>query len=1230
LYIITQVMLLRLALLTLSCFSALLAQTGNGTIQGTVKDPAAAAIPAAKVSLEQVATGRQYQTQSTAVGLYIFPSLPPGNYRLTAEAPGMQTWRGNVFLQTGQNPVIDIPMSLAGTVTEVQVTADVTPLLTTTSATIANVVERERIDQLPLNGRIFTSLIAQTTPGIEGDRVNGMRTTAMEFVQDGATLNQRNVGGQPSRPPGLDTINEFRVETSVSSAKFNRPSSTIISTKSGTNDWHGSLFHTLRNNGIGVARRRQDFFSEPPQLIRNEYGASLGGPIRIPKLYNGRNRTFFFAAYEAFRLRSATNFGSTMPSGAMRQGDFSGLIDGIGRQITLYDPWSTGAAPSFTRTPFQGNRIPLSRRSPVADFLYGITPLPTLENVNPLLARNWFGPSPNSRDDDTFTTRIDHRLSDKDQIFARYTKSNRELIQRRSFNNNAPIPDGNLANYEFLPIYSQNGVFSWTRLWSPTLFMETIFTGMVNDDNYNTTAPGLDTNWAERLKLPNPFGANGLPDFVNTGFDMIYQGPRPRKDVTQLITLEQNYTKIAGKHQIEFGWRYRSENLNVLPDQEQNQGQLSFSSLATALYDTASVGNAVNAVPRTGHDSANLFLGVAQTYTATFNRGWYYIRGAENSAYIQDNWKLRPNLTLNLGLRYEYFSPVREANDVLVGFDVKSKSIASPIPIDRMIELGYTTRRIVDEFRRVGVNFISTDQAGLPSRLINPNWFDFSPRVGFAYQRRQLGKQWVLRGGFGTYRFPPPLRTFNSRMRANPPMQASTNRNINNAAQNPDGLGNLGIRSVPSVVAGLNSQNVLTPDALVPFVPGGPGAAAFDPNQPTTYASEWNLTLETEVAKNTVARLAYVGTTNRNLDQWQRLNDQANNYIWFASTGQSLPAGTFANTARRPFDNRVFGQIEIYRRTGYSNFNSLQAEIQRRYTRGLAFQFFYVLSHAMGTGNIATGDSSTNTVFNPEVFMPNAVPLDYDARNRFLNYRRDSEIPQHRLRWNFLYDLPAGRGKKFLGASNRFVDRLVGGWQLAGSGTWNSRWWSLPTGNWGALNNIEFYGKKYPIEDCRSGQCISGYLYYNGYIPANRINSRDANGNPNGVMGVPSNYRPAHLPVWPTPATPIPNDPNTALYEGNDVFVRLNNGSLQRVALNTNLHPWRNQIVPGPWIFNMNASLFKRIAITERWQLRFNADFFNVFNNPGTNMPNATNGIISNQTSAQGPRELQFTLRLSW
>jgi len=235
------------------------------------------------------------------------------------------------------------------------------------------------------------------------------------------------------------------------------------------------------------------------------------------------------------------------------------------------------------------------------------------------------------------------------------------------------------------------------------------------------------------------------------------------------------------------------------------------------------------------------------------------------------------------------------------------------------------------------------------------------------------------------------------------------------------------------------------------------------------------------------------------------------------------------------------------------------------------------------------------------------------------------------VRWNWIADLPFGKGKRFAGSAGRFLDGIIGGWQLAGSGNMNSRWWALPTNNWGTLGNVEIYGYQYPIEDCRSGRCIPGYLYYNGYIPANLINSTDQNGRPNGVMGVPSNFKPSSRPIFPTPADGgSRSDPNYAYYETNTTWVTLKNGTQQRIAMDTNLHPWRNQFKLGPKIWSLDASLFKRVAVTERVSMRFNADFFNVLNMPGTPMPASATGIINLNVSAQAARVLQLTLRMTW
>ena len=259
--------------------------------------------------------------------------------------------------------------------------------------------------------------------------------------------------------------------------------------------------------------------------------------------------------------------------------------------------------------------------------------------------------------------------------------------------------------------------------------------------------------------------------------------------------------------------------------------------------------------------------------------------------------------------------------------------------------------------------------------------------------------------------------------------------------------------------------------------------------------------------------------------------------------------------------------------------------------------------------------------FQADAFLPGTMPQDLDQRIRFYRYARDGDIPKHRMRWNFLYDLPIGQGKKLFGNVGAKLDRVVGGWQIAGSGTTLSRWVALPTTNWGIHRDVQIYGTKYPIQDCRSGPCFPGYLYYNGYIPANRINV------PGGVMGIPQGYVPSSQPINPAPASGSvdPNFNNT-----NNVFVTLKKGTNQLVNFDNGLNPWRNQYFPGPWISSMNASLYKAIKVNEHLLLRINLDAFNVFNHPGTPLPDSNTGIISLRTSGQGARVLQYTARLTW
>ena len=349
-------------------------------------------------------------------------------------------------------------------------------MLSLSNATLGTTIEHQRVEQLPLNGRSLVSLIQFTTPGAElggasgGVRIYGMREGSMEFVQDGATSADFRRGGGYARMPGLDTVDEFRMETNNASAKSNRPAKAIIKTKSGTNAFHGAVFETARNNAVGLARQREDYYDkaahDDPQRVR-PLGRRSGGAAEAVRR---RQPHFFFMAYERYARRQYSTSSAALPTAAMREGDFSGLIDGQGRRYTLYDPWSS--AKDWSRTPYPNNRIPISQRSSLAEYMYKIMPEPTLAGVNPLVSNNYFAPQPSNRDDHTGTLRVDHRLSARDNLFVRYTQST--ALQLFTNGGDSPVALDRSTNVRVLDTPNRTVAVSWTRLFSPTFFAETI------------------------------------------------------------------------------------------------------------------------------------------------------------------------------------------------------------------------------------------------------------------------------------------------------------------------------------------------------------------------------------------------------------------------------------------------------------------------------------------------------------------------------------------------------------------------------------------------------------------------------------------------------------------------------------------------------------------------------------------------------------------------------------
>src|SRR5437764_1172628 len=381
----------------LSFLPAAWPQASSSTVRGTVRDQGQAVVPKANVTLTNTDTNVARTTPTNEAGGYVFPGVFPGPYRITVESPGMQKYEATVTVQVQQDAAIDVVMQVGQTVTQVEV-ADVTSMVNTQNATLGHSLERQRIEQLPVNGRGYQAFLA-TVPGLDSSGIPqfyGMRTNTSNTMFDGAPVNEVWEGWDFGRVPGLDALQEIRVETNNSSAKFTRPATVMLTSKSGTNQFHGSMFETNRNSGYGVARRRQDTFTKAPFLNRNEFGVSVGGPLYIPKVYDGRNRTFFFVAWEGLRQVSYTTNQYSVPTEAMRNGDFRGLVDSQGRLIRLYDPLTT-APNTYERQPLSyngaANVIDPARITKVAKFIFGATPLPNQPGINPLLGPNLIVPT---------------------------------------------------------------------------------------------------------------------------------------------------------------------------------------------------------------------------------------------------------------------------------------------------------------------------------------------------------------------------------------------------------------------------------------------------------------------------------------------------------------------------------------------------------------------------------------------------------------------------------------------------------------------------------------------------------------------------------------------------------------------------------------------------------------------------------------------------------------------
>jgi Carboxypeptidase regulatory-like domain/TonB dependent receptor len=925
--------------LLLFCFIATLpalAQTATAELSGNVTDSTGASVANAKITATNPSTGFSREVSTNQSGAYVFTILQPGVYNLAAEAPGFRkTVQNNIELQVNQRAEVNIQMQL-GQLTETVEVTGAAPLLEAESSTLGTVVNSQLTAELPLNGRNFVQL-ATLSPGVNGtgysvsgtimsgtrpdDRrpgteifSNGNREGSNDFLFDGLDDNDRLTLSIVYRP-GVDAIKEFKVQTNLFSADQGRNSGAVVDvvTKSGTNDWHGSAFEFLRNSAMDARNYFNTKGTPFPPFRYNQYGGSFGGPIEIPKLYNGKNKTFFFVDYEGFRRTAQQLLVFSVPTAAMRQGDFSAL------PVKIYDPTSTTpSGSSYTRTPFPGNMIPANRFDPVTMKMVNAYPLPQTS----ALTNNYTSNMSQQQSWDQGDIRVDQNFGSKDTFFARYSIQHTTTVVPPTYPPTTiagishPLMLGDEASFagtSFQPV--QHAAAAYTHIFSPTLINDVRIGFNRYRDDYTlagtTASEPLGVELGVANSNPNAL-QTGLPIFSPASYEGIGMS-RSLPIYRRENTFEEldNVTWTKSSHTIKFGVDVRRRQITEYQTNRGN-GRFNFSTGFTAQPGVNS-----------GDSIASMLLGYPTLYEQDYLLVWPGIRGIETGLYFADDWRVSKKLTLNLGLRWEYYSPYSEV-------------------ANRWANFNPTTAKLLI----AGQNGVGSS-AGLSG-----DWKDFAPRLGFAYQALS---HTVIRGGVGLFYNPNgnggALLRFDRQLPFGPVLSISPGDQI---------LGPRVSNGFPATPT-INLAVANNPSGNVIGVPG---------NFKQAYAEQYNLTIEHEVRPiSTLFKFAYVGNLGRRLGTGWNPN-------------QPVP-GTGATLLRRPLYNLIptIGDINYYTSDGLSNYQAFQFSAEKRLSLGLTGLIGYTWSHSID--DVATDfGGGTGTPQDPRCRFCDRGNSAFDIRHR--------------------------------------------------------------------------------------------------------------------------------------------------------------------------------------------------------------------------------------------------------
>lgn len=856
--------------------SFLTAQVNTATISGTAVDQSGAAVPDATVTARNTATNVETQTVTGTEGIYVLPNLAVGRYSVTVAKSGFRTAaQSNILLTVDQRLRVDFQLRIGDVAESVDVQADVKQV-DTESATVGQVIDNKRVVELPLNGRNFIQLTA-LSPGtlVQGNSqftgepsvlVNGNRGGSTGFLFDGAENFEQNAQtAQVS--PSIDTIQEFKVQTSTFGADSGRQAAIVsVISKSGTNEFHGNLYEFLRNRAFD-ARNFFSLDSRSEDRKRNQFGGTIGGPIV-------RNRMFFFGGYEGNRQRVASVRNSLVPTAAQRAGNLAGLPP-------LYDPATTDR-PTSARDPFPGNVIPSSRLSSQSLGILEYIPLPNAPGDRYIV--NTVGKLTN----DQYNAKVDHRVTDRDNYFVRFTRDTREETIPGAF----PIPGGDIQNVE-----NYNAVGSYTRTLTPAMLNEFRVSYSRFDLNFDTMSAGLqiiDPLGITGLEGRKTDNIEGFPILNVTGYGNFGDiGIRPLEQFFTTLNFADTFTWIKGSHTLKIGADvrlYRRAAFNGI----NARGNFSFSGVLT--QNPARPGG-------TGAGLGDFLLGLPASAGRNYPRLRQIVHWQNISTFFQDDWKVSRKLTLNLGLRHELNPQPTEEQNRISSFDfVSGRPIAATGDDDQIDDDAYIF------FSQADLDYMgvaSGRSLGFPSRALRKTQYKgFAPRFGFAYDVFGKGTT-VIRGGYGIF------YTLVG--------------------------GNLSTQSIGSVP--FFRGETFAGDPLVPTLTfasafpasGAPPLAeifAFQSDFANSYIQEWGLNIQQQLG-STVFEVGYVANKGTKLDVQYQGN-------------QPRTPGAGGIQARRPYPK--FSTIQFNTTEGASSFHSLQAKAERRMRAGLMFLASYTFS----------------------------------------------------------------------------------------------------------------------------------------------------------------------------------------------------------------------------------------------------------------------------------------------